>query len=151
MEKVNENEHESIKQSISPKNIKKIQEKYRHAISHEISQGKETISNLEKKARESIDVSSRAYAESIKAHSSKLKQSSLEVKEKFDKKSPKFFKKIKTWFFGFFESLVGSIRIGSQYGSTSLELLEKMARLKELGIITEKEFVENKKKILKRI
>jgi hypothetical protein len=151
MEKNEKDEQVPIKETISPKNVKKIQEKYRQIISHELNQGKKTITDLENRARKNIDANSKSYVESIKSHSSKLKQNSLEIKEEFDKKSPKFFRKIKKGFFGFFESLVGSIKIGSQYGSTSLELLEKMAKLKELGIITEKEFIENKKKILKRI
>ena len=150
MEK-NEKTKESIKHTISPKNMKKIQERYLETITNEISHGKKVLSKLEKNARKNIDDNRHQYTESIKSHSTKLKQNSLEAKEKFEKKSPKIFKKIKNSFFGFFEHFIGSIKIGTQYGNASLEILEKMAKLKELGIITEKEFVENKKRILKRI
>ena len=67
------------------------------------------------------------------------------------KKSPKFYKKIINAFFYFFELIVGRIKLGTQYGTSSLEILEKLAKLKELGIITDKEFNEKKKKILDRI
>ena len=60
-------------------------------------------------------------------------------------------RKITNGFFNFFETLIGRIKIGTQYGNSSLELLEKMARLRELGIITEEEFTKKKKKILDRI
>ena len=46
---------------------------------------------------------------------------------------------------------MGRINLGTQYGNSSLELLEKLARLKELGILTDEEFTKKKKKILDRI
>jgi hypothetical protein len=67
------------------------------------------------------------------------------------KNSPKFYKKIVNGFFHFFELIIGRIKLGTQYGAPSLEILEKLAKLKELGIITDKEFNEKKKKILDRI
>jgi len=67
------------------------------------------------------------------------------------KQSPKFYKKVTTGFFNFFEVIVGKIKLGTQYGNSSLELLEKLARLKELGILTEEEFAKKKKDILDRI
>ena len=80
-----------------------------------------------------------------------IKEISLEQKNILKRQSPKFYKKISNGFFNFFELLVGRIKIGTQYGETSIELLEKLAKLKELGIITEKEFTDKKKKILDRI
>lgn len=67
------------------------------------------------------------------------------------KNSPKFYKKISNGFFYFFESIVGRIKLGTQYGTSSLEILEKLANLKELGILTDEEFANKKKKILDRI
>lgn len=53
--------------------------------------------------------------------------------------------------FGLIETFVGRIRVGTQYGKSSIDLLSELAKLKELGIITEKEFEDKKKEILDRI
>jgi len=65
--------------------------------------------------------------------------------------APNFTKESQMHFFIFFELFVGRIKLGTQYGASSLEILEKLAKLKELGIITDKEFNDKKKKILDRI
>lgn len=67
------------------------------------------------------------------------------------KNSPKVFSKIKGGFLGGFEQIVGRVRIGTQYGKSSIDLLSDLAKLKELGIITEEEFNLKKKEILDRI
>jgi len=50
-----------------------------------------------------------------------------------------------------FERLVEGIKIGTQHGKSSIGLLSDLSKLKELGIITEKEFEVKKKDILGRI
>jgi hypothetical protein len=59
--------------------------------------------------------------------------------------------KIRDIIFGLFEKFVGRIRVGTQYGKSSIDLLSELAKLKELGIITEKEFEAKKKEVLDRI
>ena len=81
----------------------------------------------------------------------KILEKNLEQKKMIKKKGPKFYKKIVDGFFYFFELIVGRIKLGTQYGTSSLEILEKLAKLKKSGIITEKEFNDKKKKILDRI
>lgn len=49
------------------------------------------------------------------------------------------------------EKFVGTIRKGTQYGKTSIDMLEQFSKMKELGIITEEEFEKKKKEILDRI
>ena len=52
---------------------------------------------------------------------------------------------------GGFEEFIGTIRKGTQYGKTSVEILGDLAKLKELGIISDEEFESKKKQILDRI
>jgi hypothetical protein len=89
--------------------------------------------------------------EITKNNSLKIKEKSLDSASIIKKNSPKFYKKISNGFFYFFESIVGRIKLGTQYGTSSLEILEKLAKLKELGILTDEEFAKKKKKILDRI
>lgn len=67
------------------------------------------------------------------------------------KNSPRFFIQLKNGFLAAFEQIVGRIRIGTQYGTSSMNLLSDLAKLKELGILTEDEFNLKKKELLDRI
>jgi len=96
-------------------------------------------------------IKSRPYGESIKNSSQKFKEKGIEQEKILKKQTPKLYKKVINGFFYFFEIIVGRIKLGTQYGISSLELLEKLARLKELGILTDEEFAKKKKKILDRI
>ena len=112
---------------------------------------KNMFSRIEKTAKNGTEfIKSGSHWESIKSGTSKLKEKSLE-QVKFKKHSPKIYRRITSGFFYFFETLVGRIKIGLQYGSPSLEILERLAKLKELGILTDEEFAKKKKKILDRI
>ncbi len=142
------------------KSLKKKQENlvddvtknYSQAIEQGRDFGKESISKISQMTDTATDfLKSQEYLKSLKTNSLKIGEKSKEQKTQFSKKSPKYFKKIINAFFYFFELIVGRIKIGTQYGTTSLEILEKLAKLKELGIITDKEFTEKKKKILDRI
>ena len=75
----------------------------------------------------------------------KVKQNNIKAN------SPRVFLKLKHGFLGGFEQIVGRIRIGTQYGKSSVDLLSELAKLKELGIISDEEFASKKKEILDRI
>ena len=113
---------------------------------------KNMLSKVENTAKNGTEfIKSSPYWESIKTGTSKLKEKGIEQEIKFKKQSPKIYKKITSGFFYFFETIVGRMKIGLQYGSPSLEILERLAKLKELGILTDEEFTKKKKKILDRI
>ena len=125
---------------------------YNQTVEHGKQFGKESLKKIDKIAVTGTEfLKSQQYLKSIKEKSLKIKEKSLEQSIILKKQSPKFYKKLSTAFFYFFELIVGRIKLGTQYGTTSLEILEKLAKLKELGIITDKEFNEKKKKILDRI
>ncbi|WP_179360448.1 SHOCT domain-containing protein [Nitrosopumilus cobalaminigenes] len=142
------------------KNLKKKQEHIIEDVTKNYAQtveqgkqiGKESLEKINQITNNTTDfLKSQEYLKSLKINSLKIREKGLEQKSMFIKKSPKFYKKISNAFFYFFELIVGRIKLGTQYGASSLEILEKLAKLKELGIITEKEFNEKKKKILDRI
>lgn len=142
------------------KTIKKKQEhilddvtkNYSQTVEHGKQIGKESIAKINQITNNTADyLKSQEYVKSLKINSLKIREKGLEQKNMLKKNSPKFYKKITHAFFHFFELFVGRIKLGTQYGSASLEILEKLAKLKELGIITDKEFNDKKKKILDRI
>ena len=125
---------------------------YNQTVEHGKQFGKESLKKIDKIAVTGTEfLKSQQYLKSIKEKTLKIKEKSLEQSIILKKQSPKFHKKLSIAFFYFFELIVGRIKLGTQYGTTSLEILEKLAKLKELGIITDKEFNEKKKKILDRI
>ena len=114
--------------------------------------GKETAVKIEKATKIGADLlNSQQYWESIKRGSSKIKEQGIKQEKSIKKHSPKFYRKFVNGFFKFFEVLVGRIKIGTQYGTPSLDLLERLAKLHELGILTDEEFNKEKKKILDRL
>ena len=142
------------------KTLKKKQERiledvtknYAQTVEHGKQLGKESLEKMNQVTSTTTDfLKSQEYLKTLKVNSLKIREKGLEQKSMLKKKSPKFYKKIANAFFYFFELIVGRIKLGTQYGTSSLEILEKLARLKELGIITDKEFNEKKKKILDRI
>lgn len=111
-----------------------------------------TVSTMEKSAQSSANIiKANPQLQSLKKESLKFKKQTIKKGKLLKKQSPKFFEKIKEGFFYFFEAFVGRIKLGSQYGIPSLELLERLAKLKELGILSEKEFQSKKTDILNRI
>ena len=142
------------------KNFKKKQEhliedvakNYAQTVEHGKQLGKESLEKINQATNNTTDfLKSQEYLKLLKINSLKIREKGLEQKNILKKKSPKFYKKIVNAFFYFFELIVGRIKLGTQYGAPSLEILERLAKLKELGIITEKEFNDKKKKILDRI
>ena len=129
-----------------------LSKNYNETLKHGKQLGKESLDKINQITGNTTDfLKSQEYLKTLKTNSLKIREKGLEQKSMLTKKSPKFYKKITSAFFYFFELLVGRIKLGTQYGASSLEILEKLAKLKELGIITEKEFNEKKKKILDRI
>lgn len=129
-----------------------LSKNYIETVKHGKQFGKESLEKINEVTNLGTEfLKSQQYLKSIKEKSLKFKEKSAEQSVSLKKQSPKFYKKITNAFFHFFELLVGRIKLGTQYGVSSIEVLEKLAKLKELGIITEKEFNEKKKKILDRI
>ncbi len=152
--------NKKVKSQSSGKTLKKKQENilddvsnnYVQTIEHGKQLGKESLEKITHIANNTTDfLKSQEYLKTLKINSLKIKEKGLEQKNMLKKNSPKFYKKITNAFFYFFELIVGRIKLGTQYGASSLDILEKLAKLKELGIITEKEFNDKKKKILDRI
>lgn len=136
--------------------IKENQDKVLDSVSKEYSAYEKISSDakekIEKSTKSGIDyIRSQPYWKSIKDNSIKLKEKGIEQGSEFKKQSPEYGRKISTAFFNFFETIVGKIKLGTQYGEPSVELLEKLAKLKELGVLTEEEFARKKKKVLDRI
>ncbi|MCV0409833.1 SHOCT domain-containing protein [Nitrosopumilus sp.] len=143
---------ENKKSESSDTMIKKKQEKIMSTIEHTKNLGKESLGKIsEVGSTGTAFLKSKPYWGSLKNSSQKIKEKTLEHGAEFKKNSPKFYKKISSGFFYFFESIIGRIKLGTQYGTPSLEILERLAKLKELGILTEEEFTNKKKKILDRI
>jgi len=129
-----------------------VAKNYAETIENGKQLGKESLEKINQVTDNTTDfLKSQEYLKTLKINSLKIREKGLEQKSILKKKSPKFYKKIVNAFFQFFELIVGRIKLGTQYGAPSLEILEKLAKLKELGIITDKEFNEKKKKILDRI
>lgn len=155
MLKENKKTEKSFKKTIT-ENKDKILDDTTKKYDQTVIQGKklsrDALAKIEKTTKTGTEfIKSQQYWESLKDGSLKIKEKGIEQEKKLKKQSPKFYRKIVNGFFNFFEILVGKIKLGTQYGNSSLELLEKLARLKELGIITEEEFAKKKKKILDRI
>ncbi|MGY5151796.1 MAG: SHOCT domain-containing protein [Candidatus Nitrosopumilus sp. bin_6a] len=152
---VDKKENENLGKTIKKKQehvLDDVTKNYSQTVEHGKHLGKESIAKINQITNDTADyLKSKEYLKTIKINSLKIRDKGLEQKNMLKKNSPKFYKKISRAFFLFFESFVGRIKIGTQYGSTSLEVLEKLAKLKELGIITDKEFNDKKKKILDRI
>jgi len=137
---------------IKEKNFKDIVKNYESKVEQGKQLGKESLEKISEMTTTSANyIKSRPEWKSLKKNSLKIKEKGMDSAMLIKKNSPKWYKKISDGFFYFFETIVGRIRIGTQYGTSSLEVLEKLAKLKELGIITDEEFTEKKKKILDRI
>jgi hypothetical protein len=132
--------------------LEDVTKNYAQTVEHGKHLGKESLEKINQVTNDTADfLKSQDYLKTLKSNSLKIREKGLEQKSMLKKNSPKFYKKIVNAFFHFFELIVGRIKLGTQYGAPSLEILEKLAKLKELGIITDKEFNEKKKNILDRI
>ena len=155
MSKETKNTEESLKKAIAESKNRILEDtikKYDQTVTRGKKIGQDTMEKIEETAKTGTEfIKSQHYWESLKKSSQKIKEKGIEQEKKLKKQSPKLYRKIINGFFYFFEIIVGRIKLGTQYGNSSLELLEKLARLKELGILTDEEFAKKKKKILDRI
>ena len=134
------------------KMLEDVIKKYEQTVMQGKKVSMDTLTKVEETAKSGTQfIKSHQYWESLKNSSQKIKEKGIAQEVNLKKQSPKFYRKVSNASINFFEVLVGRIKIGTQYGNTSLELLEKLARLKELGILTDQEFAKEKKKILDRI
>lgn len=132
--------------------IQDITKSYENKVEQGKQLGKESLEKISEMTTTSANyIKSKPQWKSLKNNSLKIKEKGVDSAITIKKNSPKFFRKLVSGFFNFFESIVGRVKIGTQYGTSSLEVLEKLAKLKELGIITEEEFTRKKKEILDRI
>ena len=155
MSKERKKTEKSLKKTMTENKNKILEDttkKYDQTVTHGKKIIKDTLEKIEDTTKDGVNfIKLQPYWESLKDSSLKIKEKSIEQEKRLKKQSPKFYKKIINGFFNFFEIIVGRIKLGTQYGTSSLELLEKLARLKELGILTDEEFAKKKKKILDRI
>ena len=167
--------HNESKEDISAKQAKNTLNQPPKKIEKTKKESKEnSFLKIKQKANEAVKdsfdfavIASQKIDKNIKDGIQKTKESSIfqEVQDKtnqlrtMDHKEKNKHKrkiihglvKIRDVFFELFEKFVGRIRVGTQYGKSSIDLLSELAKLKELGIITDKEFEAKKKEILDRI
>jgi len=141
---------ESNKVSKNPfLNIKK---KANDALKSSIDLAVATSQKIDKNIKMGFDkAKDSSIVQEAQIKSNKIRSMDAKDKTKYKRKTIQVFVTIREIIFGLFEKFVGRIRIGTQYGKSSLELLSDLAKLKELGIISEKEFENKKKEILDRI
>ncbi len=143
---------DKIMQKKQEKFVDTMAKNYAETLEHTKNFGKESFEKISEVSSSGANfIKSKHYWESLKSGSQKIKEKTSEQGLEFKKNSPKFYKKITNSFFYFFETIVGRIKLGTQYGAPSLEILERLAKLNELGIITKEEFNRKKKKLLERI
>lgn len=129
-----------------------IKQKTNETMKNSIDLAVSTSQKFDKNIKDGIQkVKNSSIVQEAQAKSHHLRSMDDKEKSKYKRKIIRVLVKIREIIFGLFEKFVGRIRIGTQYGKSSLDLLSDLAKLKELGIITEKEFENKKKEILDRI
>lgn len=130
----------------------KIKQKANEKMKSSIDFAVNTSQKIDENIRNSIQKTKESsIVQEVQAKTDYLRTMDQKDKNKFKRKIIHGLVKVRDIIFGLFEKFVGRIRIGTQYGKSSLDLLSDLAKLKELGIITEKEFEAKKKEILDRI
>ena len=130
----------------------KIKQKANETIKSSFDFAADTSQKIDKNIKEGIQKAKESsVVQEVQAKADHLRTMDQKEKNKYKRKIIGVFVKVRDIIFGLFEKFVGKIRIGTQYGKSSLDLLSDLAKLKELGIITEKEFEAKKKEILDRI
>lgn len=128
--------------------LEKIMNKTSELADTSIELGKIATSKIDEAAKKGI---SKAKSHStIQDIANKTSETAKISADKGKENSAKL-KKIQEKSLGVFEQFIGTIRKGTQYGKTSIEMLGDLAKMKELGIISEEEFESKKKQILSRI
>ena len=130
----------------------KIKQKTDEAIKDSFDFAINASQKIDKNIKDGIQKTkeSSLYQE-VQEKTNQLRTMDEKEKNRYKRKIIRNLTKIRDVFFELFEKFVGRIRVGTQYGKSSIDLLSELAKLKELGIITEKEFDAKKKEILDRI
>ena len=130
----------------------KIKQKTDEAIKESLDFAVSASKKIDKNIREGIQKTkdSSVYQE-VQERTNRIRTMDQKEKNRHKRKIIRGLIKIRDVIFELFEKFVGRIRVGTQYGKSSIDLLSELAKLKELGIITEKEFEAKKKEILDRI
>lgn len=142
------------KSSMEPENdsFLKIKQKTDEAIKESFDFAVSASKKIDKNIKEGIQKTkdSSIYQE-VQERTNRIRTMDQSEKNRHKRKIIRSLIKIRDVIFELFEKFVGRIRVGTQYGKSSIDLLSELAKLKELGIITEKEFEAKKKEILDRI
>ena len=142
------------KSSMEPENdsFLKIKQKTDEAIKESLDFAVNASKKIDKNIKEGIQKTkgSSIYQE-VQDKTNQIRTMDHSEKNRHKRKIIRSLIKIRDVIFELFEKFVGRIRVGTQYGKSSIDLLSELAKLKELGIITEKEFEAKKKEILDRI
>jgi sucrose-6-phosphate hydrolase SacC (GH32 family) len=130
----------------------KIKQKANETIQSSFDFAADASQKIDKNIKEGIQKAKEiSVVQEVQAKADHLRTMDQKEKNRYKRKAVRVFVKVRDIIFGLFEKFVGKMRIGTQYGKSSLDLLSDLAKLKELGIITEKEFEAKKKEILDRI
>lgn len=130
----------------------RIKEKADEVIKDSLDLAVQASQKIDKNIKEGIQkTKNSSVIQDVKEKATRLRTMDDEEKQKNKEKITQALIKIRDIIFELFEKFVGRIRVGTQYGKSSIYLLSDLAKLKELGIISEKEFEEKKKQILDRI
>ena len=146
-EKIEDNEVKLPEES-----LQRIKEKTDEALKDSYEYAMDLSQKIDKNIRDGIQKTKESsIVQYLRAKAEHLRTMDDKEKNKHKRKIVRILVKIRDNIFEIFEKFVGRIRIGTQYGKSSIDLLSDLAKLKELGIITEKEFEAQKKEIIGRI
>ena len=130
----------------------KIKQKANDAIKNSFDFALDASHKIDQNIKEGIQkAKTSSVIQEAQAKVDHIRNMDQKEKNKYKRKFVRGLVKFRDGVFELFERFVGRIRIGTQYGKTSMDLLSDLAKLKELGILTEKEFELKKKEILGRI
>ena len=113
--------------------LKKFGSKYYNMTRQELEEGQKYLQN-------NIPTVTKRLKDEM-AKSSKSVQDRIQNRDSHDKK----------YFTGFVERMYGASTLGRQYGHQSIKLLRDIAELRQANLITDSEYEEKKKELLRRI
>jgi len=130
----------------------KIKQKTNDVMKNSFDFAITTSHKIDQNIKEGIQkAKENSIIQEAQAKADRLRTMDQKEKNRYKRKFVRGLIKVRDAVFELFERFVGRIRIGTQYGKSSIDLLSDLAKLKELGILTEKEFDLKKKDILDRI
>lgn len=139
-----------MKEDSKPR-YKELKESANDVVKKSISMSKKTTSRLNQSNHvQNVKANAGPFFREVKSKSSKAVSGGIKSSRKLER-APTILRNIGSGSLNALEKFVGRIRIGTQYGKTSLDVLEELSKLKELGIISEEEYLRKKSEILDRI